>query len=70
MRNALPCLICDNFITTVRHEPAFRRAIEAVDKLIQNSGTKHDKDDLTTIKLLLVMYLKAIYQKKQEATEQ
>lgn len=70
MRNALPCLICDNFITTVKHEPAFRRAIEAVDKLIQNSGTKHDKDDLTTIKLLLVMYLKAIYQKKQEATEQ
>ena len=70
MRNALPCLICDDFITTVKHEPAFRRAIEAVDKLIQNSGTKHDKDDLTTIKLLLVMYLKAIYQKKQEATEQ
>lgn len=70
MRNALPCLICDNFITTIKHEPAFRRAIEAVDKLIQNSGTKHDKDDLTTIKLLLVMYLKAIYQKKQEATEQ
>ena len=69
MRNALPCLICDNFITTVKHEPAFRRAIEVVDKLIQNSGTKHDKDDLTTIKLLLVMYLKAIYQKKQEATE-
>ena len=70
MRNALPCLICDNFITTIKHEPAFRRAIEAVDKLIQNSGTKHDKDDLTTIKLLLVMYLKAIYQKKQEATKQ
>ena len=69
MRNALPCLICDNFITTIKHEPAFQRAIEAVDKLIQNSGTKHDKDDLTTIKLLLVMYLKAIYQKKQEATE-
>lgn len=70
MRNALPCLICDNFITTIKHEPAFRRAIEAVDKLMQNAGTKHDKDDLTTIKLLLVMYLKAIYQKKQEATEQ
>ena len=68
MRNALPCLICDNFVTTVNHEPAFRRAIEAVDKLIQNSGTKHDKDDLTTIKLLLVMYLKAIYQKKQEGS--
>lgn len=68
MRNALPCLICDNFITTVKHEPAFRRAVEAVDKLIQNSDTKHDKDDLITIKLLLVMYLKAIYQKKREAS--
>ena len=66
MRNALPCLICDDFITTTAHEPAFRRAIEAVDKLIQNSSTKHDKDDLMTIKLLLVMYLKAIYLKKQE----
>lgn len=69
MRNALPCLICDSFVTTVKHEPAFRKAIEAVDKLIQNSDTKHDKDDLTTIKLLLVMYLKAIYQKKQEETK-
>lgn len=66
MKNALPCLICNDFITTVEHEPAFRRAIEAVDQLIQKSNTRHDKDDLTTIKLLLVMYLKAIYQKKQE----
>ena len=66
MRNILPCLICDDFVTTVEHEPAFRRAVDAIDKLIQSSGTKHDKDDLTTIKLLLVMYLKAIYQKKQE----
>ena len=69
MKNALPCLICDSFVTTIQHEPAFHRAIEAVDKLIQNSSTKHDKDDLTTIKLLLVMYLKAIYQKKQGETE-
>ena len=66
MRNALPCLICDSFITTVQHEPAFRRAIEGIDKLIQTPGTKHDKDDLTTIKILLVMYLKAIYKKRQE----
>ena len=70
MRNALPCLICDDFVTTVEHEPAFRRAIEAVDRLIQQSETKHDKDDLITIKLLLVMYLKAIYQKKQEMLKQ
>ena len=70
MRNALPCLICENFVTTVEHEPAFRRAIDAVDKLIENSGTKHDKDDLMTVKLLLVMYIKAIYLKKMEVPEQ
>lgn len=70
MKNALPCLICDHFITTVEHEPAFRRAIEAVDKLIQQSNTKHDKDDLTTIKVLLVMYLKSIYQIKEEMAKE
>ena len=64
MRNALPCLICDDFITTIKHEPAFRRDFFDV------FNSKHDKDDLTTIKCLLVMYLKAIYQKKQEITEQ
>lgn len=61
--NALPCLICKDFVTTVKHEPAFLRAIGEINKLMHRPGSKHDKDDLTLIKLLLTMYLKAIYKK-------
>lgn len=65
MPNRLDCLACKDFITTVEHEPYFKHAIEEIDACIRQSSTKHDKDDITTIKLLLVMYLKAIYLKKE-----
>lgn len=65
MPNRLDCLACKDFITTVEHEPYFKHAIEEIDTCIRQSSTKHDKDDIATIKLLLVMYLKAIYLKKE-----
>lgn len=62
--SALPCLACEYFVTTIAHEKYFVKAIENIDKLIDKANTKHDIDDLTTIKTLYVLYLQAIYRKK------
>lgn len=65
----LPCFVCKNFVTTVDHEPFFIRAIEAVEAQIVSAGTRHDADDLVTVKTLLVMFLQAIYEKKEARDE-
>lgn len=62
--SSLPCLACEYFVTTIAHEKYFVKAIENIDKLIDKANTKHDIDDLTTIKTLYVLYLQAIYRKK------
>ena len=61
----LPCLICSKFITTVDHEAFFLKALEMVDQRLDAAKTPHDKEDLSTIKKLYVLYLEAIYQKKE-----
>ena len=63
--SSLPCLVCKHFVTTVAHEKFFIRAIENVDILIGRAKTQHDKEDFTTIKRLYVLYLKAIYKRKE-----
>lgn len=63
--NPLPCLACEHFVTTVAHEKYFIKAIEGVELSIVQAKTPHDKDDLNTIKLLYVLYLKAIYIHKE-----
>lgn len=62
----LPCLVCESFVTTVDHEPFFVRMIEAVDAQLQHAASRHDAEDLTTVKRLLAAYLAAIYRKKRE----
>lgn len=62
----MPCLVCESFVTTVEHEPFFVRAIEAVDTQLQHAASRHDAEDLTTIKRLLAAFLAAIYRKKKE----
>lgn len=66
LKSSLPCLACKHFITTVRHEVYFKKAIERIDKLISKTSNKHDKEDLVTIKKLYILYLKAIYKYKEE----
>ena len=64
---SVPCLICKNFITTPKHEKYFIKAIENIDKLIdKDNNTKHDKEDLTIIKTLYILYLKKIYEFMEE----
>lgn len=64
-KNPLPCLACEHFVTTIAHEKYFIKAIEGVDKSIEHAKTPHDKDDLNTVKLLYVLYLKEIYKLKE-----
>ena len=68
MTNALPCMACKHFITTTKHEVFFKKAIENVNRLIENTKNRHDKEDLVTIKELYVLYLKAIIKHKEGIT--
>lgn len=61
----LPCLTCSKFITTVEHEIFFVKAINLLEQRLDKAKTPHDKEDLITIKKLYVLYLEAIYQKKE-----
>lgn len=65
MTNSLPCIACKHFITTTRHEVYFKKAIENVNRLIEKTKNRHDKEDLVTIKELYVLYLKAIIKHKE-----
>lgn len=65
-RGSLPCLLCKDFVTTVKHEKDFIRMIDITDHMISEAHDQHDKDDLTTIKSLYVQYLKAIYLFKEQ----
>lgn len=68
MTNALPCMACKHFITTTKHEVFFKKAIENVNRLIETTKNRHDKEDLVTIKELYVLYLKAIIKHKEGIT--
>lgn len=68
MTNTLPCMACKHFITTVNHELFFKKAIENVNRLIETTKNRHDKEDLVTIKELYVLYLKAIIKHKEGIT--
>ena len=68
MTNALPCMACKHFITTTKHEVFFKKAIENINRLIENTKNRHDKEDLVTIKELYVLYLKAIIKHKEGIT--
>lgn len=65
--SSLPCMACKYFITTVAHEKFFIKAIDNVQRLIEQTNNRHDKEDLVTIKGLYLLYLKAIRKHKEEA---
>ncbi|ELC8389504.1 tyrosine-type recombinase/integrase [Clostridium perfringens] len=64
--SSLPCLACKYFITTTNHEIFFKKSINNIDRIIEKTLNKHDKEDLITIKQLYVLYLKAIYKYKEK----
>lgn len=62
--NSTSCLMCKNFITTVKHEKQFSDSIKRIDDMIKNAPTSHDRDDLVNIKRLYGAYLLEIWKKK------
>ena len=53
--SSLPCLACKYFITTTNHEIFFKKSINNIDRIIEKTLNKHDKEDLITIKQLYVL---------------
>lgn len=62
--NSTSCLMCKDFITTVKHEKQFSDSINQIDEMIMHASTLHDKDDLINIKRLYGAYLLEIWKKK------
>lgn len=70
IKNALPCLICKDFVTTYDHEPYFIRMIEEIDTLIAKAKVKHEVEDLNLIKSLYASWLREIYLSKEEGEKE
>lgn len=64
--NALGCLTCKYFVTTPKHRIFFEKTIKTIDMQIHNTTNRHDIEDLTTIKRLHMMYLRAILEYEEE----
>ena len=62
----LECLMCKDFIATISRIPFFEQQISIIDKKIQSSTIKHDKEDLINIKRLLVEFLNRLLSLKLE----
>lgn len=68
--NSTSCLMCKEFITTVKHEKQFSDSIIQIDSMIKNASTPHDKDDLVNIKRLYGAYLLEIWKKKGKNSDE
>jgi hypothetical protein len=66
-QSMLPCIACRHFITTVEHEPFFKRMIEIYDKEMESAASDHEREDILTKKELMVSYLIEIDKVKQKS---
>lgn len=66
LKNNLPCISCNSFVTTVDREPYFLKAIENIDRLISIEKNEHRIEDLKALKELYVLWLKAIYKYQEQ----
>ncbi len=62
--STISCLLCEDFITTIKHEKQFTETIIRIDDMIKNALTPHDMDDLLNIKRLYGAYLLEIWKEK------
>lgn len=56
-RSILPCITCENFVTTVEYEPFFKRMIAHIDEQMEDVTYPHDREDLVTMKEVYVSFL-------------
>ncbi len=66
MTGSLPCLVCQNFVTTIEHKPYFIKMIENCDVLLNNATVRHEIEDLNLIKTLYTNWLREICIKEEE----
>ena len=69
-KSILPCITCENFVTTIEYEPFFRRMIQDIDEQLESAIFPHDREDLVTIKEIYVAFLIEIDKRKSEINEQ
>ena len=56
-KSILPCITCENFVTTVEYEPFFKRMIAYIDEQMEDATYPHDREDLVTMKEVYVSFL-------------
>ena len=56
-RSILPCITCENFVTTIEYEPFFKRMIQLIDDQLVIAKYPHDREDLVTMKEIYVAFL-------------
>ena len=69
-KSILPCITCENFVTTIEYEPFFRRMRQDIDEQLESATFPHDREDLVTIKEIYVAFLIEIDKRKSEINEQ
>ena len=57
IRSALPCYVCENFITSPEFLPVFESMLKDIDDKLVNAVLPHEKEDLVSIKEVLVKYV-------------
>jgi hypothetical protein len=62
----LDCMLCKSFVTCIDRIPYFEEQIKVVNSKLEHTLTKHDQEDLYSIKSLLVKYLAKLLQFKEE----
>ena len=63
----IDCLVCKDFVTMPSRLQFFKDRIAIIDKQIQMATVPHDKEDLTAIKRLLVMYIERILEVMEDS---
>ncbi len=56
-KSILPCVTCENFVTTVEYEPFFERMIAHINEQMEDAMYPHDREDLVTMKEVYVSFL-------------
>ena len=66
VKNALPCFLCKDFITSSEFLPVFKQMADDISSQIYSSPNPHDKEDLTAVKEVLVRYIVELTLKQQQ----
>lgn len=63
------CLLCEHFVTVPARLPYFKERVRRIDALIPESAVPHDKEDLLSIKRLLLYYIEKLTEAMKRGTQ-